>query len=223
MPCEGATLGKAGAGWRCQNRPRLLKKLESGPDRSPSQQHTCAWLGRRVPNAQVMQNNRTLHCSPGGAVGRLWRRPARGRGRRLQGARHRQRAHAAAGRARQGRAVSQRHASGRAARLVAGVVAGRPAGRRIARRRLAVPRPALSQAAQQPTLPAMPGRGRAHLARRARGGPAAGRLLPRRSPTCRVTLIASRSRTADSCASTKPASHSATTTIARAAPTSSRS
>ena len=83
-----------------------------------------------------------LPQAPGGAVGRLWRGPARRRGLGAEGRRCRQRAHAAPGRARQGRAVPQRHALGRSAHPAAPVVEGRAAAGRDASRWLAVPGPA---------------------------------------------------------------------------------
>ena len=59
---------------------------------------------------------------------------------------------------RQGRTVSQRHAPGRAAGVAAGVVESWSTRGRVARRRLAVPRSALSQAAQHAAD--LPGGGR---------------------------------------------------------------
>lgn len=74
--------------------------------------------------------------APGGAVGRLWSRPARVRGRSAQGTRRRQRAHVVPGRARQGRAVPQRHAPGWFAAAAARVVERRAAAGRDAPRQL---------------------------------------------------------------------------------------
>ncbi len=56
--------------------------------------------------------------------------PARRRGRKPQGQRHRQRAHAAQGGARQGRAISQRHALGRYALRAGGRLVGRRGNRK---------------------------------------------------------------------------------------------
>ena len=94
-----------------------------------------------------------LPQASGRAVGRLWRRPARGRGLGAQGQRHRQRAHADPGRARQGRPVPQRHAPGGSAHPAARVVEGRTAAGRDAARRLAVSRPACAEADQHPAAP----------------------------------------------------------------------
>ena len=87
---------------------------------------------RKVPvhrRSRPPAEHDNLPQAPGGAVGRLWRRPARRGGLMPQGQRHRQRAHAAQDPAGQRRAVSQRHALDRYARPAAPVVEGRPATR----------------------------------------------------------------------------------------------
>ena len=96
---------------------------------------------------------------PDGAVGCLRRRPARQRGDRAQGRRHRQPAHDAARRAGQGPQGPLRHALAGAARAAARLVARGPCPGQDAAQRVAVPRaqsdgPADARASS--TAPSMP-------------------------------------------------------------------
>ena len=92
--------------------------------------------GSRPPDRRGAQPQ-----APGGPVGGLRRGPARQRGRRAQGRRHRQPAHDAARGAGQGPQGSLRHAQPGAAGAAARLVARRPRPGQDPARRLAVPGP----------------------------------------------------------------------------------
>ena len=101
---------------------------------------------RTLPAAAKPQRSRLpaerddLPQAPGGAVGRLWRRPSPRRGLKPQGQRHPriksgdQRAHVAQGQAWQRRAISQRHALGGYARLASPATIARVSGATGSRR-----------------------------------------------------------------------------------------